>query len=367
MVVYNVFQSAFTPLADALAITLIRDPAREYARIRLLSSLSYGFVVLLVGFLYTQTGLPARAASCGPRRAWSSPPACCSSTNRRTAKVVIEHGRGGSARVALAVQPRLPAVLLAVGLVFFGILGSYTFLNLRMVELGGAPSALGIAAGFAAFAEIPGSSLAPRIARRIGLRGLFVGSALLYSAVILSWAFMETPEQLIASRFLSGPAFAGLAIAGVLTINVLLPLNLQATGQGLYQTIAFGIGGVLANATGGVIYQGLGPPVLFAVHGGRWVRRVAARVARPAAHRRDARAGVRGTARAGAVGGLIAPTITAQTGQEGRCGSGAGGSARRTTGGSPTSRARWRSTGRSRSMTSSARSPTSAASDGRAC
>ena len=263
VVAYNVFQSAFTPLADALAITLIRDPAREYARIRLLSSLSYAFVVLLVGFLYTQTGyLPAPylwAASClvlAVGLLFVREPA--------HRKVVIEHGRGGSSRVALAVQPRLPAVLLAVGLVFFGILGSYTFLNLRMVELGGAPSALGIAAGFAAFAEIPGLLLAPRVARRIGLRGLFVGSALLYSAVILSWAFMTTPEQLIASRFLSGPAFAGLAIAGVLTINVLLPLNLQATGQGLYQTIAFGIGGVLANASGGVIYQGLGPPALFA-------------------------------------------------------------------------------------------------------
>ena len=54
----------------------------------------------------------------------------------------------------------------------------------------------------------------------------------------------------------------------MLTINVLLPLNLQATGQGLYQTIAFGIGGVLANAAGGAIYQGLGPPSLFAFMGG---------------------------------------------------------------------------------------------------
>ena len=67
---------------------------------------------------------------------------------------------------------------------------------------------------------------------------------------------------------LNYPRISRRLIAGVLTLNVLLPLNLQATGQGLYQTIAFGIGGGLANAAGGLIHQGLGPPSLFAFMGG---------------------------------------------------------------------------------------------------
>jgi len=132
------------------------------------------------------------------------------------------------------------------------------------VQLGGAPSDLALSAGLAAFAEVPGLVLAYRVAARIGLRGLFVASSVLYSVAILSWAVIETPELIIASRFLSGPAFAGLAVACVLTINVLLPLRLQATGQSLYQTIAFGVGAMFANLIGGAIYESLGAPALFA-------------------------------------------------------------------------------------------------------
>jgi PPP family 3-phenylpropionic acid transporter len=264
IVTYNVFQSAFTPVADALAISLVRDPTRDYSRIRLLSSLSYAVVVLGVGFAYTQAGYVLApflyAAGClvlaaGLIRVVEAP----------GARLVIRHGRGGSARVALAVQPRLPAVLAALGLLYFGILGSYTFFNIRMVELGGTPSQLGIAAGIAAVAEIPVFLVAGRIALRIGLRGLFSASAALYSVLVLSWAFLPTPELLTISRIFTGIAFAGLAIAAVLTINVLLPLKLQATGQGLYQTISFGVAAMVANLVGGLIYQAIGPAALFVV------------------------------------------------------------------------------------------------------
>ena len=46
-------------------------------------------------------------------------------------------------------------------------------------------------------------------------------------------------------------------------MSLLLPPALQATGQALYQTTTFGMGGMLANAVGGVIYQVSGPPSLF--------------------------------------------------------------------------------------------------------
>jgi MFS family permease len=69
---------------------------------------------------------------------------------------------------------------------------------------------------------------------------------------------------MIASRFLTGFSFGGLWVACVLTMGFLLPRALQATGQALYQTTTFGIAAIVANALGGVVYQELGPPVLFA-------------------------------------------------------------------------------------------------------
>lgn len=264
IVLYNVFQSAFMPIADAIAMTFLRDPARGYGRLRVLTSFSYAIVVIAVGFLYDATGFVLAPFL------WAAGTLLLAAglvliREPRHGRLVIRHGRGGSARMALAVQPRLPAVLLTLALTFAAIMGSYTFLGLRLVELGGAPSSLGLSGGLGALAEIPGLVVASRIAHRIGLRGLFVGSAFVYSVAILSWAFVGSPELIILSRFLSGPAFAGLAVSSVLTISVLLPLRLQATGQALYQTIAFGVAAMLANAVGGVIYEELGPPMLFGV------------------------------------------------------------------------------------------------------
>src|SRR5262249_9233674 len=156
----------------------------------------------------------------------------------------------GSARLALQVQPRLPFVLLVFGLTFFAVLGSYTFFNIHMLEVGGHPSDIALGGGLAALAEVPGGLLGGRIVRRIRLRGLYTPSALWYGVGMLSWALLDQPPLMIASRAITGVAFGGLWVSCVLTMSLLLPPALQATGQALYQTTTFGLGGMVANAAG---------------------------------------------------------------------------------------------------------------------
>src|SRR5918994_4915550 len=100
--------------------------------------------------------------------------------------------------------------------------------------------------------------VAAAVARVIGLRGLFVGSALIYGASLAAWTALDVPVAIIATRAFSGIGFAGVIVAVVLTIAALLPADLQATGQSLFQTIAFGIAAILANVAGGVLYDSLG-------------------------------------------------------------------------------------------------------------
>jgi MFS family permease len=64
---------------------------------------------------------------------------------------------------------------------------------------------------------------------------------------------------------LTGFAFAGIWVGSVLTMAVLLPPRLQATGQGLYQLTGFGIGAIIANVGGGALYGWLGSGVVFAL------------------------------------------------------------------------------------------------------
>jgi len=263
---FFVFESAFAPLGDALAVSLLPDPGRQYGRVRLLMSLSFAFTAIAAGFLYNQVGygmVPLLWALGAGATALVLVPL----TRVRQRREVRRAGvRGGSIGVALAAQPRLRGILVAIALVYVGISGAATFLALRLVALGGQPSDLALSSGLGALAEVPGILLATWAARRLGLRTLFCASAIVYCACIISWTVLDVPLVIIATRALSGVAFAGLWIACVLTMRVLLPQTLQASGQALYQTVAAGIATVLGNVIGGVIYEQIGAG-LFAVLG----------------------------------------------------------------------------------------------------
>ena len=262
---FFVFESAFAPLGDALAVGLLADPGRQYGRIRMLMSLSFAVAAIGAGYAYNEIGygmVPLLwAAGAGATALVLVPLA-----RIRQRREVRRAGRGGSIGVALSAQPRLRGILASVALVYLGIAAGGTFLPLRLVALGGQPSDVALAAGLGALMEVPGMLVATWAARRIGLRALFSISAVAYSACILSWAVLETPPAIITTRLICGFAFAGLWIACVLTIGVLLPRPLQASGQALYQTVAAGIAGVLGNMIGGVIYSQIAGG-LFAVVG----------------------------------------------------------------------------------------------------
>jgi PPP family 3-phenylpropionic acid transporter len=171
--------------------------------------------------------------------------------------------RGGAIREAFAVQPALPRVLVAIGLVYAGMLAGFTFLPLRIVELGGGAPEVALASAVAATVEIAAMVAAGRLVPRIGLRALFAGSAFLYVVSLALWAVLPSPEAIIASRVISGAGYAGLWIACVMTIQQILPARLQGSGQSLFTVTATGVAGFLANVVGGLLYAGQGAGVLF--------------------------------------------------------------------------------------------------------
>ena len=290
---FSFFESAWQPLGDAISINAVADRRRDYARIRVLASISFALVAIGAGQLYDLTGyapasiLFAVCALLMAIAAWYVPdidradleahapgaatPSVASAggshprPSRRPRPPRWPTWRFGSTGVALRLEPRLGLVMLAVGLVHVGIMGGFTFLPLRLVALGGSPGDIALMSGLSAAAEIPAMLLAATVATRIGLRGMFVGASLLYGACIVSWTVIDTPVLLIATRALTGVAFAGFIVSIVLTIATLLPATLQATGQALYQTIGFGVASIAGNALGGLVYGSLGHTAFFAM------------------------------------------------------------------------------------------------------
>ena len=260
---YAAFNGAVGPLSDALAVNALRDPGRQYGKVRAFASASFTVAAVIFGLLYGASGTGRRA--------------CCSSVV--AVAIAVNAGglpdlgratlsssrRGGAVREVLSIQPALPRVLVAVGLAHVGVFAGFTFLSLRIVALGGGAPEVALSSAVAAAAEVGAMIVASRLVPRIGLRALFSVSSLLYTVAFLLWAVLASPAAIIASRLISGTGYAGLWIASVMAIQTLLPSRLQGSGQALISMTTAGLAAFTANVVGGLLYASQGPEVLFGI------------------------------------------------------------------------------------------------------
>jgi PPP family 3-phenylpropionic acid transporter len=262
-VAYAACLGAVGPLSDALAVNALRDPAREYGRIRGLASGAFAVAAVALGVLYGVVGYWP-AAFLFPVVAILIAAVTIGVPDLGRATLAARR-RGGAIREVLAMEPALPRILLAVGLAYVGVFAGFTFLPLRIVELGGVPAEVALSAAVSAAAEVVGMVTTGWMARRVGLRAVFVGAVLLYVISLGLWSVLDWPVAIIASRLISGMGYAGLWIASVMTMQQLLPARFQGSGQALLSMTTVGVAGFLANVVGGLLYEGHGPGVLFGI------------------------------------------------------------------------------------------------------
>ena len=314
VVAYYVVGSGAGMLTDALAVHALAANPGRYGRFRLIESGSFAVATLAAGFAYDVVGyglsyflamasgvlvaLVAVAVQDAPRARladYRPPPGA-----PRHQPGVLERGESGpvgedpplrgvveprprapgpgapgrarrwrelagSIGVAIEVEPRLVGFMAAVVLAHLGVLASFTFLPLRLVELGGAPSVIALSASVSAIFEIPAMLAAARFVSRLGLRGLFALACGLYALAFVSWVVLADPTLIIASRVLTGLAYGSLTVTIVLTVGALLPDQLQGSGQALYGMSAMGVASMIANLGGGLLFGAYGHAPVFLV------------------------------------------------------------------------------------------------------
>jgi MFS family permease len=263
-------------LTDAMAMPVLANASREYSRLRLLSSFGAAIMAIVCGLVYSRTGYLAAPViylfTLGMMifSAQMVPLGRDSERHRKVrgalegrARSTPARGRFGSVGEALSGRPRLLAVLASVLLVFIGVMAAATYISVRIADLGGDAVEIGLSNGLAWGAEVPGLVLAGWLVPRVGLRPVLAVSAAGFAVCLASWIVLVDAGPILFTRLLSGVFFGGILVTFVLTMAQLLPWPLQATGQTLFQAVAFGIAAVLANLVGGILYSVAGPLGVF--------------------------------------------------------------------------------------------------------
>ena len=273
---FTIFISLFLALGDALAVDVIGAIGSRYGALRALASLSFAIGVVGAGVLYDRSGYAA-----APIVALAASvvlfvlAAVVPDTTRDPAvrRVAAAHGgpaaagRFGSVSRVLAIEPRLIGLMAALTVAFAGVEGAVTFVAVRIADLGGRPSDVALSFGLAALTEIPGLLVTGWLARRFGLGAVFLVALGLHGVLIAAWGILPTPDAINLTRLLTGVFFGTLLAARVLVVARLLPLELQGTGQTLVSAIAFGLGTVLGDVLGGVVYAAFGATAFFGLAG----------------------------------------------------------------------------------------------------
>jgi MFS transporter, PPP family, 3-phenylpropionic acid transporter len=254
-----------TALEDSIAIGYL-GPARmtHYGSIRLWASVGWAIACVVFGAWFERAGLGLVFAAFAIGSL-----AIAVLTLRlpapRPTDDAVAGTRLGSFGDAFRSVPRLVPFLAGLFVVSVATAGAWSFVPIRIDAGGGGPFLVGLSAGVAAVFEVPFMLWSGWLAEHVGLRTLYAGGCAIYAAMMVAWAFAASPTLVALILMVRGTGFGLTYVALVVMTGRLMPGRLRTTGQGLLQIVAMGLAPVVGTALGGIVYQRLGPPTLFAL------------------------------------------------------------------------------------------------------
>lgn len=157
--------------------------------------------------------------------------------------------------------------LISVFLMGVTLAGMHYFLGLYLVALGGNESLIGLAWGLGALTELPVMFFSAVLLRRLTVRGTLALGFALYGLRWFLYALMRDPMWVIPINLLHGLSFASVWVAGVAYVDMHAPPGLEATAQGLFTSVLWGLSAASGALISGYLFDTIGPAAMFGVYG----------------------------------------------------------------------------------------------------
>ena len=264
--VHAAFAGGIASLADIIALQHVEQHGGSYASIRVwgsigfvLAALPFGFLVdvidaraVLLPCVLTGVGMLVAVLFLAPR------------------KLEVHPGPLPTVKNALAVvkKPEVSIFLLATAIHWIGNAPYNGSLAPHITQLGLPPSVVGLSSSVAVLSEIAvmftwhrwGLAIPPRTL----LTWCFLASALRWALMALT----SDPVLMVASNVFHGLTFGAFYLASVQWMARHAPGSLRATGQAIYVTATYGIGGIIGYRGAGALFDLVGGHGLFGIAAG---------------------------------------------------------------------------------------------------
>ena len=133
-----------------------------------------------------------------------------------------------------------------------------TLFSLRILELGGDATMVGIGWAVTALCEAPLMIVFPRLARRAPIERLIVIGTVLFVVRSVAWSLVVEPEAVIALTVLGSAGYALVLVGTASFVARVAPAHLSATAQALFGFTTFSIGSIAGAVLAGQIAAAAG-------------------------------------------------------------------------------------------------------------
>lgn len=241
--------TGLTALVDARTIQRLWPDRSRFGQARVWGSIAFMVTTVGVGLIVPVFGLASAFLVYAAAMALAGVSAMAL-LGKATAGLRVG-GIGPLAGLALLRLPGLATFFVASTFAWTASSTALTLLSLRVVDLGGDTSLVGVAWAVNAAVEIPLMLLFPRIVKRFRVEWLIVGGIAVLVLRSLLWWVAATPVTFIAVTALSGFSFTFMLVGTTAYLPTRVPSSLLATAQALFTSTTFAIGTI-----GGAIIAG---------------------------------------------------------------------------------------------------------------
>ncbi|MCI3922191.1 MFS transporter [Paenibacillus sp. TRM 82003] len=253
------FTAPQAPIGDAYAVTAARAAGSSYGAVRSFQSIGNAAGGYLAGWFVSKyapglLGYPFLIfGSLGIAAVLSFP--------RRTE--VAYAGRSFLSGIGGLLKERKFLWFLGACLLINQTLTAFNTYFVVMFQMSGGSYALsGVALMIAAASNVPSMFLAAAVIRKIGLERTMLIASLAY---IVRWGIQYLfpyPPAIVAVQLLQGLSFGLFYVAAVEYVVQLVPKDMQATGQSVFNVVFVGLAGIAGNLLNGFLLEAGGPAAM---------------------------------------------------------------------------------------------------------
>jgi PPP family 3-phenylpropionic acid transporter len=259
MVAINTFTSAQGPLSEALMLSAMRGDLTHYGRLRLWGSIGFIVAVTLGGEL-----LDWRGVELVPWMAWTMLAMVLLAALRMRESVLAEQGHAMPSVMAILRQRDVLAFFASCFLMIAAHASLYVFLSLYLAQIGYSKTVIGLLWSLGVVAEIGFFYYQAPLFRRYGVRLLLLASlAIAVVRFLIIGLGAQSLAWMLLAQVLHAATFGTHHSASVMRMQRWFSGPLQASGQALYISISYGLGGTAGGLLMSLCWDRFGASAVF--------------------------------------------------------------------------------------------------------